>query len=63
MNKNDIALSLTLKAIEVGSINFQMTYSDPRPDVIEKVNEFNAKQVSDYFNSLVKGIDLYADKS
>lgn len=62
MNSNqEIALQLTLKAIDAGLIEHKIPFSkegkadDPSAGVT-KFNEYVAKQISDFYNNILKSI-------
>lgn len=52
MNPDEIALQLTLKAMELGRVNMVSLSSSEKE--IEKWNAFNAKQISDFMTALTK---------
>lgn len=52
MDTREIALHLTIKTIEADGIEFYG--SGDTLDTREKANEFNAKQISDFYNSLME---------
>lgn len=56
MNYSEIAMQLTLKLIEHGKVYFQQKYANDTKEQIEEINAFNAKQVSDAFNSIMNEI-------
>ncbi len=57
MNVYEMALQLTLKAMETGFIVANRTNSDS----VEVKNEFNRKQVSDFYKSMVETIENATD--
>ena len=57
MNVYEMALQLTLKAMETNLIVANRTNSDS----VEVKNEFNRKQVSDFYKSMVETIENATD--
>lgn len=57
MNTSDIAFQLTLKAIENGMINTKSTNLSESNDPIEDVNRYNAKQLSGFYEEVLKHLN------
>jgi len=58
MNKSEIALEITLKAMEHDAIRFQVCSG--QNDELEQFNAFNVKQVADFYNTLLKQLSSEA---
>jgi len=61
MTENEAALQIVLKAMEQGLIHLDR-YAYSEKEAIEKSNAFNAKQISDFFNSVVQSISNQFEK-
>lgn len=59
MDKKEIALQLTLKAIDSTNVIQTMGRNDGSK---EEVNAFNAKQISDFYNSVYAAIKTDDDE-
>jgi len=60
MSKSDVALQLTLKAIECGGIKLDGTNTTSLRDV---TNKTNAKIIVDFYNSVTDEINNLQNKS
>lgn len=56
MDKNEIALELTLAAMEQGVIGIDVYQYEEKPD-IDKKNAFNAKAVVNFYNEIYDNIN------
>lgn len=54
MDKHEIALQITLKAIEGNLITVKCS---PIEQEIEELNAFNSKQIADFYNSVYSTIN------
>ncbi len=52
----EVALQLTLEAIKQGKIEFTHTSPNTTDDRRETANQFNAKQISDFYNNIINAI-------
>lgn len=54
MEKSEIALNLTMKAMELGLIGMKDMRSFDAEDPIEAANQYAAKQVNDFYRETYK---------
>ena len=60
MTKIEVALQLTLEAMDKGAIRFEQ-YTGTSSE-LETYNTFNAKQVSNFFNNVIGDIDTISHR-
>lgn len=56
MSNEEIALQLTLKAIDAGFIITKNVTSFCNDEELEDENKYNAKQVNDFFDSVLRNV-------
>ena len=57
MSKEEIALQLTLKAIDKDAFNFRSSnLNNPSDKILEEVQKSNAKQVYEFYNAILENI-------
>ena len=57
MNNNEIALQITLKAIEEGYITQKSENLCEGPDPIESANKFSVKQICDFYAETLRRLN------
>ena len=57
MNNSDIALQITLKALEDGYIARKSDTVCEGPDPVETANRFAAKQISDFYIEVLRRLN------
>ncbi len=57
MDNKEIALQLTLKAIDKGVIQYALSYGTDEETKRENSNLFSAKQITAFFNEILKNLE------
>jgi len=58
MDKNEIALQITLKAMETGMISKTIMGNAVAKEQKEKANEFNAIELAKFYRSVLKDLNI-----